>query len=1313
MKITRAIIYFILITVLFLHSFDSKATNVVETLSNIDGLTNNSVNCVFEDSEHTMWIGTWDGLNAYNGRDILKYRYSQNSAQSLCNNVVRQIIEHNKILWIATDGGINKLDLLTYQMAQVSPRINQNISNQEKSYSLGISKHGKILCLVRGIGLFFYSSEQDTFVPVNSRFAQDIRDFLIDSSDNILFLLNDGKVITIQLDKILNDKSSSYHSVYDEKPIDNIFFTGGRFILKRNKTLILLNHTLRVDHTCHIPVDKELSQVCYYKKNIYIGLIEGGCICYNTIRKEFVPLKELPQNISVFCLYMGSQDILWIGTDGQGLMKRYHYISPFHSISTSHPVRCFCKDNNGNLYIGTKGAGIKILKKRSEQISSFLDTSNGLISNSVYAMRRNRYGDIFVGTEGEGVQVIQAKTNKLLRISIPSNNIKFKAVYGICFTNADSTLWLATSGYGIIRMDIHRDSKGEYIVDNFRQYSSSDQSIPLYNDVVYAMVVDNNEQYLWFGSRGGGLYRINLSDDTMQSFETIHPDLQLTNNDITSLQYSNNVLWIGTSYGLNQLIDNSTLIQYADDVLKSKIIHGILSSDANNIWISTNDGISHLTLDQSTIDDFSVKDGLQNNEFSDGAFFKDSLNWLYFGGVNGFSYFDPGQIKHRSYIPILSLSNFKIYNTNYNVKDYLSDGILNLTYDERFVTFDFIAKDYIKNSNCEYAYRLKGEGDEWIDMGNNGHLVFTRLSPGKHVLQVKSTNGDKVWVDNIYTLTIVVDNPWWLSNPAIITYIVFSLILFYVIRSVIINRIRLSKQILIARVEQQHEQKNYEAKLNFFTNVAHEFFTPLTLIYTPAQHLLEQHHDPETDKYLRIIKNNADRMQRLINELMEFRKIQSNQVKIKPEIIHMNQVIQSVSDNYIDILKENKIDYNVIVDKMTKSFYSDANIVEKILFNLLSNAFKYTPSGGYIRVEATQSEDATVSFKVRNSGKGLTDQQMAAIFDRFRIFDSPKNAQHLVVSTGIGLNLTKNLTEHLGGTIDVRSEIGRYVEFVVILPSLSVSHNEVKLEITDSPCEKNKDKIAENKEITILVVEDESDIRKLLRDVFATYTVIETSNGLEALAEIEKNHPSVIVSDIVMPQMDGITLIERLKSDKKTSYIPIVCISAKNSIEDQIKAFNLGADAYLTKPFHPKQLISTIKNLLSRQSMLRDYFNSSVSSVKIKDGIKLHPEDELLIQTVTDFVNSKMDDETLNPNMIADFVGVSKATLYRKFKELLDKTPSEFIRGIRLKHAAKLLRTSKMTVSEIMYQCGFSNKSYFYREFSRLYGESPNEYRKK
>lgn len=338
---------------------------------------------------------------------------------------------------------------------------------------------------------------------------------------------------------------------------------------------------------------------------------------------------------------------------------------------------------------------------------------------------------------------------------------------------------------------------------------------------------------------------------------------------------------------------------------------------------------------------------------------------------------------------------------------------------------------------------------------------------------------------------------------------------------------------------------------------------------------------------------------------------------------------------------------------------------------------------------------------------------MAAIFDRFRIFDSPKNAQHLVVSTGIGLNLTKNLTEHLGGTIDVRSEIGRYVEFVVILPSLSVSHNEVKLEITDSPCEKNKDKIAENKEITILVVEDESDIRKLLRDVFATYTVIETSNGLEALAEIEKNHPSVIVSDIVMPQMDGITLIERLKSDKKTSYIPIVCISAKNSIEDQIKAFNLGADAYLTKPFHPKQLISTIKNLLSRQSMLRDYFNSSVSSVKIKDGIKLHPEDELLIQTVTDFVNSKMDDETLNPNMIADFVGVSKATLYRKFKELLDKTPSEFIRGIRLKHAAKLLRTSKMTVSEIMYQCGFSNKSYFYREFSKLYGESPNEYRKK
>ena len=367
---------------------------------------------------------------------------------------------------------------------------------------------------------------------------------------------------------------------------------------------------------------------------------------------------------------------------------------------------------------------------------------------------------------------------------------------------------------------------------------------------------------------------------------------------------------------------------------------------------------------------------------------------------------------------------------------------------------------------------------------------------------------------------------------------------------------------------------------------------------------------------------------------------------------------------------------------------------------------------GYIHVEISQNEpDKTLYLLVRNSGKGLTEQQMAEIFDKYKIFDTPKLGNS--VSNGIGLNLTKSLVELLGGQISVNSELGKSVEFSVVIPSLPSDHSLVVTDEKDSlQKEKNgQDHLSPRKDTVILIVEDEKNIRDLLKDVLFDYVIHEAKDGVEALKEIEHNHPDIIISDIVMPNMDGLSLINKLKSDLKTSYIPIIGISAKASVEDQINAFNHGADAYIVKPFHPRQVISTIENLLSRQMLLKDYFNSSMSSVKVKDGIVLHPEDEELIQNVTDFIKNNIDDELLSPSSIAEFVGVSKATLYRKFKEIIDKTPSEFVRGIRLEYAAKLLRTTKLTVSEIMFKCGFSNKSYFYREFLKQYGVSPKDYR--
>lgn len=1315
MKFKICLYSIIQVCLLLLFSSYLCADNIIGRLTNLNGLSNNSINCIYQDSEGIMWFGTWDGLNSYNGRDFKTYRYS-NKEFSISNNIIRQIIESDPMhLWIATDYGVNRWNRQTQNFDNYFLDAQDLKPKREKSYQICLTNNKTVLAFIYGQGLFYYQSDKKEFVKVaNSTSVNDVKKMIVDKNDQLYILYNNGGLdrysINYKKDTIGLSKKTI---IENDNSILNIFYTNNLLILNYKEYIKSLDDNNLYPTSIDVDTKKTISDILYDENHFLISYLEGGCDSYDLKSHRYESLQNFPQNISVFSMYLGTQDILWIGTDGQGVFQIHAYDSFFESVRTDHPVRSFSQLSNNEILVGTKGDGLKLYNKQSKQLRYYASQKDGLISNSVYAMKKNAQGDIFIGTEGKGINVLSS--NRLYTLLLPNSSPVFQSVYSIEFTNNGQCVWLGTSGFGLIKIDLIKDGN-RYSASGVKQYASSNNSSKN-DDIIYSVIRGNTDNELWIGTRLGGVYRFDVDTEKFQNIEEIDNHLKITNNDVLCLMKNANSLWVGTGYGLNRIVKEDskkyTVKTRFEDVgfANNSTIHGLLLYQDKDVWISTNDGLYNIDLINKTTFNYSIKDGLQNNEFSDGAYYQDVENTFYFGGVNGFNYFHPNEINLREFDPTITLSHLRIFNTPYNIYDKIKNNTLNLDYGEAYITLSFLAQDYIRNENCEYAYRLLDLSEEWIDNDENPNIVLTNLSPGKHKLQVKVTNGDGKWGSNVYQLYIHVAYPWWLSLPAIIIYCILIILITYIIYSVIKNRIILNRQLLLEHIEKENQKKMHESKLNFFTNVAHEFFTPLTLIYGPAQHLLEKADiDTYTKRYIQVIKNNADRMQKLINELMEFRKVESGHTPLHPEKIDVSVLIGYISDNYTEIAEQNKISFQIETHNVS-TFVTDRNSIEKIIFNLISNAFKYTPINGYINIDISQIDD-NLNFKIRNSGNGLTQKQMSQIFNQFKIFDTSTKVENSR-STGIGLSLVRGLVDLLGGNITVSSELLEYVQFEFTVPSLHIAENEQE-EVQESTITSMSTIVQERKDISILIVEDERNIRELLRDILEPYyNINEACDGKEAYDMIMKNTPDLIISDILMPHLNGIQLIDKLRANTKTAHIPIINISAKTSLDDRVEAYQQGSDLYITKPFHPRHILATVQNLINRNAQLKTYFTSSLSSITVKDGLEIHHEDENLLKEIVSYIEQNIDDENLNPNTMADALGLSKATLYRKLKELSDKTPSEFVRNIRLNYAAQLLISTKSTVQEIMFKSGFSNKSYFYREFAKQYNLSPNEYRQK
>lgn len=1341
------------ICLLFLLSYlslQSYALNYdILTLTNNDGLSNSSVNTIFQDSQGLMWFGTWDGLNVYNGKEFNIFKPDLGKSNSISNNIIRDIAEQGKeYLWFATDFGVNRYDrrLKSFERYFVDAR-NMGVS-VEHSFFVAINSRNMVFTAVYGQGIYYFDEQKQDFVQLKTASGIKCKRIFFDDDDNLWILSEPGTLSKISFRKGTH-AVTGMSQVKMPGSVLSIFRGNGKNIWVQTSDRSLFRYETpsgRMSEITAFPHNAgKINALVGEGSNLLLGTSNG----LYSLEQAGGEVQVVVPSVVVLSLYAGSQKIVWVGTDMQGVWqlspsreKFNAYLSENINPLSRGAVRAFAESDDGTLWVGTKGSGISTYGRKEHtaklSLTEHFDAGSGLLSNSVYTIVRGQGNELWIGTDGQGINYYDKSRRRFFALQTSGNRaqqINISSVYSI-LPDGDNVLWVGTSGYGMYRLVVNK-STTPYSIQSFKQYIFEENNpSSLSNNIVYSIIRDDRD-HLWIATRGGGLNRFDRRNGRFQAFRYVSGNRKaISSDDILSLHKDRQgFLWVGTSLGLNKLTGFTNgkpdFVHFTEkEGISNNTIHGILEDSRGNLWVSTNRGISKLVKEAGKyrIVSYYKKDGLQDNEFSDGAFYKSAGSGLfYFGGIKGFNVFNPLEIVHSTYTPSLLLDAFYIDNEQRNISEYQENGKLLLSYKNKSFSFRFVPLDYLSSSKCEIAYMLEGFQKEWIQLGTSNAIVFSNLPPGDYTLKVKCSNADKIWNKKYYILKIRVLPPWYASGIAFLVYALLLVVFLFAAQRFVRYQMKVKNNIRMKELEKEKTEEVHQAKLRFFTNIAHEFSNSLTLIYGPCEQLLRTHSsDSITRKYIHIIKSNSERMQSLIQQLIEFRKAETGHLKLSIEPVDVQELIRFEADNFLDMFEQKRIvtDFHFSSEKML--CHTDRDSLGKITFNLISNAVKYTPEGEKFEIYAQQEDDCFI-LRFTNTGIGIDPAYQQNIFDRFEVLNrfETQLSKGIQTRNGIGLALCKSLVEVLGGRINVESDGSTFTSFLVSIPSQKEMEDEsrkpqaVKSLPAHAPMDKEMSfprmeapEASPNlKDIQVLVIDDEPEIRQLISDFLGqAYEVVEASNGQEAFDRMTESLPSVIICDVIMPVMDGVEFVRQVKLKESMRHIPVILLSSKSSVENQIEGLETGADAYIGKPFHPQHLEAVVESLLRRNQAILDYGDSHYSAMDVFQGKTVKKEDRQLISAISEIIYKHLDNDKLSLDLIAAETAVSKMQLYRKIKEILGVTPTEYIRSIRLQQAEKLLRTTNKTVQEIMYNCGFNNKTYFYREFAKKNNATPKEY---
>ncbi len=1336
-------------------------------LSVENGLSQNSVLCIAKDSAGFMWLGTRNGLNRYDSRHFLTFRNIPGQPGSISNNYILSLLyDKRNHLWAGTRNGLNQYLPQQKQFLRVPWATTRYEKAEPFINCLLEDSKGRLWVGTRHMVYLITDPAHPVLVPLPQAlgvpYTAGIVFTIFEDSQGLFWIGTETGLIRL--------------SLHGSRPVTETF---------RHDPANAAS--LADNQVTSMAEDRE--------QHLWIGTLSGGLDVYHPSVQGFTHYRHNPLsanglvNNHIRKLLFDGEGRLWVGTqEGLSVMDVHSrsftsYLSqPLNTTSLSqNSIHSLYQDNTGAMWIGTFFGGVNIYSGLNHFFSVYTtNTLTSRLSNSVVSsITEDDQKNLWIGTEGGGLNYLDRQTGAVTYFtndpldphSLGSNLIK------VLYKDRSGHIWAGTHGGGLNRIS---QSGGKV---SFTRYLYNEDDAQL-NGLEIACLLEDRNGLFWLGTELKGLLVFRQQNGQLAEEPAYRQVLQpLKGASIISLlEAAGNKKWIGTTAGLyvlengalnrisgteqlsiNSIFEdaarntwvcttggllllsaegNKKIVYRKKDGLPDNNILGILPDDQGNLWAGTGNGLVRFNPARNTFNSYDKYDGLAGNTFNNNSFYKAANGEMFFGGYDGLTAFFPNQIRENKAVPAIVLTGFSLFNTPVAVgaadsllpADLAFTRQLTLRHDQDVFSFSFAALNFINPQKNSYAYKLEGFDKDW-NFTNNPTAVYNHVPPGHYTLTVNGTNNDGVW-GRPASIAVRILPPLWKRWWAYALYLLATAILFALVSRFFYLRALLQRNNELTRL-----------KLNFFTNVSHEIRTHLSLIIAPADRLIRKFAESPADRQqLQTIKNNSESLLQLVNELMDFRKAETGHLGIHAQPHNMVPFLQSICVSFAEAAAQQQVTLRFAPGQEVITAWFDKEQMEKVFYNLLSNALKFTAAGGSIQLQVAAAAHG-ITITVSNTGKGIAGENLQKIFDNY--FQEDDHGRQNT-GYGIGLALSKSIVDMHQGTIAADSQPvpgqDHLTTFTVVLrpgnahftaaqlqPPAPTVQRTVEMSSPPAPAavgvaDPANDLPGQQAKPVLLLVEDNTAIRSFLADLFSPgFTVLESADGNSGWQMATEHIPDLIISDVMMPGMDGFAFCQLVKSDLRTSHIPVIMLTAKNTVAHQLEGLETGADVYLTKPFSADVLELQVRNLLAAKQRLWQQFRSrlqqevtttppapeagtTTDTAPAPLPAPLHPLDEAFIQQIITITDAEIYNADFGVAMLAKKLALTQPVLLKKVKAITGMTANDFVKSLRLKKACALLLERRYTVYEIAYMVGYENSKYFSREFKKEFGKTPSEY---